>query len=300
MTRGWVFDLQRLSVHDGPGIRTTVFLKGCPLHCAWCHNPESQDPRPVLAFYENLCIGCGECLKACPRHCHENRDGIHRIDRKKCIACGQCVKTCTGALKLLGREMEVSEVLKEVLRDRSFYEASGGGMTLSGGEPFSQPEFALALLEAAKREGLHTAVETTGLCSAETLLKAQKHTDLFLYDFKESRTDLHRKYTGAGNEKILENLRALDNAGGQIILRCIVIPGINDRPDHFEAIAALAQRLKNVRQIHLEPYNNFGIGKAACIGETYPLEEITPPEEETVQTWVKTVQSLTDVETLKS
>lgn len=298
MNKGIVFDIQRMSVHDGPGIRTTVFLKGCPLRCLWCHNPESGSKAPELAFHESQCIGCGECLTVCENH--RSEDGKHLIDRENCRACGECAEACTGALELLGKEMDVSQVMNKVLRDRAFYASSGGGLTLSGGEPLMQAEFALAILKKAKEEGLHTCLETTGFVKREVLLSVLPYVDLFLYDYKETDSARHKEFTGAGNELILENLFALDEAGASIILRCPMIPGLNDTKEHLFGIAKTANQLKNIQMIHIEPYNSFGEGKSESIGKVYPLKGLKMPEDETVAEWIKTVSGETSVPTVKN
>lgn len=298
--KGIVFDIQRMSVHDGPGIRTTVFLKGCPLRCLWCHNPESKHRRPELAFYENLCIGCGDCLEACPNRCHTLVDGEHRIDRTACVQCGACERVCTGALKIVGRESTVQEVMREVMKDVRFYKTSGGGMTVSGGEPLMQADFAIALLRAAKEEGLHTCVETAGHVQKEALMEAAPLVDLFLFDVKETDPERHREYTGVDNRRILENLFALDAAGRPLIMRCPIIPGLNDRDEHLKSVAELANRLNHVQAIHIEPYNSFGEGKSRSIGVDYALHGIEMPEDEQTARWCETVRACTKVPVMKS
>lgn len=300
MITGTVFDIQRMSVHDGPGIRTTVFLKGCPLRCLWCHNPESNRVKPELAFYENLCIGCGDCMEACPNGCHSLSEKGHGIDRSHCAACGVCESACTGALKVIGKIYTVEEVMYEVRKDVRYYRTSGGGMTVSGGEPLMQPEFACALLAAAKAEGLHTCIETAGYVSWEALEKAAPLVDLFLYDIKETDPERHKQYTGVRNERIRENLIRLDEMGCSVIMRCPMIPGLNDREDHLQGIAALANRLKHVQMIHIEPYNSFGESKSKSIGAEYALKGLEMPEDEQVERWVHTVQKYTGVPVIRS
>jgi pyruvate formate lyase activating enzyme len=265
---GLVFDIQRFSIHDGPGIRTNVFLKGCPLDCAWCHNPESKEVAPEIAWYPDKCTSCGACAEVCPENCHSFGEAGRGFDRKTCNRCGACAAVCvTGALALIGRRVSAEEVLAEVLRDEPFYRNSGGGMTLSGGEPFYQAEFSLALLILAKERGLHTCVETSGAAAFEILRTALAVTDLFLYDVKETNGERHRLFTGVSGCLIQENLEKLDAAGASILLRCPVIPGYNDREEHFREIGRLANRLRNVTGIDLEPYHPLGISKAASIGK---------------------------------
>ena len=240
---GCVFNIQKFSIHDGPGIRTTVFLKGCPLRCLWCHNPEGLEPSPEIEFEPSKCIGCGACVSACPAGCQTMDEAGRGFDRSRCDRCGKCADVClTGSLKRVGRRMTVGEVMAKVLDDRLFYETSGGGMTLSGGEPFFQPDFALALLEAAKKEGLHTALETSGFCSRAVLIKAVPLTDLFLFDYKATGDELHKRLTGVLQAPILENLRALSDAGAKILYRLSDHRRTSDHPRRERYGGALHRR----------------------------------------------------------
>ena len=202
-----IFNIQRFSVNDGPGIRTNVFFKGCPLNCLWCHNPESKSTKPDLGFIASKCIGCGHCLTQCPGHCHTMENGEHVIDRSKCLACRACERFCAGALEIMGREMTVDEVLGEVMKDEIFYKTSNGGMTVSGGEPMIQFPFITELLRAAKEKGLTCCMETCGFAAWARFEEIMPYVDLFLYDIKETDPARHREYTGADNALILENLR---------------------------------------------------------------------------------------------
>ena len=261
---GVLFNIQRFSLHAGPGIRTNVFFKGCPLRCVWCHNPEGFERTPELEYNAVKCIGCGRCAAACPEGCHSVADGAHILNREKCVRCFGCVDACVaGALLRAGAEYTEDDVMAKVELDRPFYENSGGGITLSGGEPFFQPEFALALLEESKKRGLHTAVETCGLCPEDVIRRAAPLVDLFLYDYKITGEEEHKKYTGAGQEIILKNLRTVNGLGRQIVLRCPVIPGINDNERHYSAVAALADELDNVVRVDVEPYHDLGRAKYA-------------------------------------
>lgn len=258
---GTVFNIQRFSTGDGPGIRTVVFLKGCPLRCAWCHNPESQDTGNEIFYKASQCVGCQACVKACPQGCH-TFDTEHRYHREACLRCGKCTQVChAGALELCGQEKSAREIIDVVQRDQAFYAQSGGGLTLSGGEPLMQFDFSLELLSLAKENGLHTAVETCGFTHRD-LKKMNQVTDLWLYDVKLLSDDMHRQYTGVSNEKILENLHRLDNMGANIILRCPVIPDVNVTQKHFDDLAKLVNGMKNVREVHLQPYHPLGISKA--------------------------------------
>ena len=264
---GTVFNIQRFSVEDGPGIRTNVFLKGCPLNCVWCHNPESKRRETELFYTPDKCIGCGACTAVCEQGCHRITESGHVFDRTDCIRCGKCVKTCyAGALELCGKEMSSDEVLTEVLKDRAFY-GSGGGLTLTGGEPFFQPEFTLEILRKAKEAGLHTCVETSGQTSGEIIQKAAALTDLFLFDFKCADPELHRQYTGVSNEGIIRNLRLLDTLDARIVLRLPVIPEVNLTDAHFEAAAQLAKELQGIIEVDLLPYHPLGISKSERLGK---------------------------------
>ena len=282
---GIVFNLQRFSIHDGPGIRTTVFLKGCPLRCRWCHNPESQRREPEISFDAARCVGCGRCVEVCPERCHALTAEGHRFDRVRCRVCGRCAEACLpGALAVVGKRMGVDEVLREVLADRPFYETSGGGMTLSGGEPMAQFPFALALCRAAKQAGLHVALDTCGAAPAAEFDQIAPVVDLFLYDLKAMDPAKHRELTGADNRGILENLRRLDARGAATILRCPLIPGVNDDEAHLHAVAALADSLAHVREITLHPYHSFGEAKYRRLGREPELTGGSVPPEQ-VRAW---------------
>ena len=252
--RGILFDIQRFCLHDGPGIRTTLFLKGCPLRCAWCHNPESQSPDFELSFHGESCIGCGACKTVC-RH-------------DPCVSCFACVEVCpTGAREKIGYEITAADAIDVALRDRPFY-TNGGGVTLSGGEPFFQPKFTLSLLQAAKANGLHTAIETSGAARPEDLIAALPYTDLFLFDIKMIPGAEHKRFVGCDGFALHDHLRMLDRAGAKTVLRCPIIPGVNGNTAHFDYIAALAAELTHLTEIDLEPYHTAGISKAKDLGRT--------------------------------
>ena len=290
-----VFDIQRFSVHDGPGIRTTVFLKGCPLNCLWCHNPESKAQSPEVMLYENLCIGCGECVAACEDKLHTFGDEGHKIDREGCKRCLDCASACVaGALTVSGKEMTVSEVLSEVMRDKSFYDNSGGGVTVSGGEPLMHADFCRELFREAKEQGISTAVETSGFGKWENIERLTECVDIFLWDYKETDPERHREYTGVDNALILENLAKLDSLGASIVLRCPIIPGLNDRDEHFRGIAEVLNKHTSVIRAELEPYHSLGKGKATAIGKDYPLGDMKSASKDDAKLWLEAISKYTD------
>jgi len=264
---GNIFDIQRFSVHDGPGIRTTVFVKGCPLKCIWCHNPESQNVSVNLAYYSNKCVSCGACAAVCPNGCHRIEDGKHVFDRESCTSCGECVKACPfGVLELFGRRESVENIISEVARDNTFYKNSGGGMTVSGGEPLMQGEFLIELLKSAKNENIHTCIETSGFGSEEVLREAAKYTDIFLFDIKATDDELHKKLTGVPFYPIKKNLLLLDSLGAKIIMRCPLVPGVNTDEGHIENIAKIAAELENLIEVNVMAYHTLGNGKYDALG----------------------------------
>jgi len=278
VTTGLVLDVRRFSIHDGPGIRTTVFLKGCALSCRWCHNPESQSRGAEALVRLGRCIRCGACVEACEHGAVSWEEGGPVTDRADCAACGACAAVCYAeAREIAGREMTVGEVLAEVERDLPFYLESGGGVTLSGGEPLLQPEFAAALLRAAKGRGIHTALDTCGHAPWEVLDRLRDAVDLFLYDLKLMDDERHRRFTGVPVAAILDNLRALSAAGHAIVLRVPVIPGVNDDDANLDALADCASGLPHLAGVDLLPYHHIGMEKYARLDRSYALPDTRPP-----------------------
>jgi pyruvate formate lyase activating enzyme len=281
---GTVFDIKKYSIHDGPGIRTTVFFKGCPLSCQWCHNPEGQALGRQRIFRENRCIRCGACLAACAQGAiFWDGDGPPTDSGEKCILCGACVAACFAeAREIVGREMTVAQVMQEIRRDLPFYDESGGGVTFSGGEPLMQPGFLLALLRACGEEEIHTAVDTCGFAAWDTLDRIRRYVDLFLYDLKLVDDARHRTYTGVSNELILNNLQALSQRGHDIILRVPLVPGVNDDEESIRQIGIFAAKLPHLRQVDLLPYHHTAIEKYERLGRVYAFPQTRPPSPERV------------------
>jgi len=271
--KGLIFNIMRYSISDGPGIRTTVFLKGCPLSCLWCHNPEGQSPKRELIIRGDRCIHCGACLACCPVAGGED----------SCRLCGKCAEVCcSGARELVGREPTVPEVMAEIKKDIIFYDESGGGVTFSGGEPLFQGDFLLALLQACEEQRIHTAVDTTGFAPFTVLAAVSQYTDLFLYDLKLMDNSEHLKYTGVPNGGILSNLTRLAQRHQNIAVRVPIIPGITDIPGNLEAMAAFLKPIP-IRQVELLPYHNTAASKYQRLGQVYPLAALASPTPEKME-----------------
>ncbi len=286
---GTVFDIQRFSLHDGPGIRTIVFLKGCPLSCKWCSNPESQNINSVLLYSEKDCIGCNKCISVCKLGAI-SRENPNFIDRDKCTGCGECVNTCvTGALVLKGKPMTIAQLINELKKDATMFRRSGGGVTLSGGEPLVQHEFAAELLKACHAQGWNTAMETTGLGSELAIKSVIPHVDTVLLDIKSTNSNAHKEFTGVTNEIILKNAQDISKLSNTII-RVPIIPGFNYSVEEVESIAEFAKTMRGVRKIHLLPYHNFGQNKYGLMGKNYQLDEVKPLKAELLDECKKVVE----------
>ncbi len=278
---GIVFDIRKYSIHDGPGIRTAVFFKGCPLSCWWCHNPESQSAAIEMIFRENRCIACEACLAACEQGAITWNGNGPVTDPNKCRLCGACAAVCYAeARQQVGREMTVEQVMAEIERDIVFYDESGGGVTISGGEPLLQRDFLSALLHACREKEIHTALDTSGFAAWETIDRIRGDVDLFLYDLKLIDDARHRQVTGVSNAPILRNLQALSQRGHVIRLRVPVIPGINADDESVRQIGAFAAALPHLSGVDLLPYHHIGIDKYARMNRVYKLPETRPPSDE--------------------
>ncbi|MCB8959586.1 MAG: glycyl-radical enzyme activating protein [Ardenticatenales bacterium] len=279
---GLIFDIKKFAVHDGPGIRTTVFFKGCPLSCWWCHNPEAMSPKPELVLFETKCIGIGSCFQVCPQGAHERLpDGSRVYHRDLCLLCGECVEACyADALVMEGREVTVEEVMVELRKDIPFYENSAGGITLSGGEPTYQHEFVLALLKQCKAEGLHTTLDTAGQTPWRIFAELLPYVDLVLYDLKQIDDRKHQEYTGVSNRMILDNLARLGTSGVAIVIRMPIIPGLNDAREDIEGAARFLSGLAGISHVDLLPYHKLGEAKHARLGNEYRLSHLETPEPE--------------------
>jgi pyruvate formate lyase activating enzyme len=305
---GKVYDIQGFSVQDGPGIRTTVFMKGCPLRCPWCHSPESQQFHAQLSWMETRCSGvdtCPECIEACtkgaitpgPLTKHPATGNSVRyihINRSICDNCGECAEVChRNALYMCGTDYSVEDLLNRVLKDRPFYEQSGGGVTISGGEPLSQPEFVLKFLQRLKESDIHTALDTTGYAPYDCIRNALPYTDLFLYDLKHMSSSLHKSATGVPNELILENARKIAKDGGKIQIRIPVIPDFNDSPESIRELGLFCESLgEAVTVIQLLPYHTLGVMKHRRISEDRIVLEAVPPTDERNKSYKELLESL--------
>lgn len=277
MTSGVITHIQRFSVHDGPGIRTTVFLKGCQMHCPWCHNPETYRRQPEIQVFPERCLGCRACAVACQHAAHEFSATDHVYHRERCVACGECIETCYAqALVRVGETRTAESVVSEVLADRPFYQPAGG-VTISGGEPLVQAEFTGEILKLCRREGIHTAIETNLAWPWEAVEPLVPLVDIFLVDIKIMDDAAHRAWTGTSNVRTLDNLRRLDALNKDLVVRTPVVVGVNQQPEQIGAIADFLATLRNVRQYELLPYHPLGVGKYAALGLDGPPPEFHAP-----------------------
>lgn len=285
--KGLIFNIQRYSVHDGPGARTTVFFKGCPLRCLWCSNPESQKICPEIAYNSSKCIKCYRCVDACPNKAIyvKNKEDFITINRKLCNNCRGywCIEECyQGALELIGRYITVEDLLKEVKKDSLLYRNSGGGVTLSGGEPTSQPDFILHWIKRCRESGIHTVLDTCGYADWETMKKIIKNVNLVFYDIKHMDPVMHKKLTGVSNSEILKNAKLISEEQVPIVIRIPLIPGYNDSKENLEKTADFIKKV-GVKEVNLLPYHRLGIEKYKKLNKIYKLNEVLPPTDEYLQ-----------------
>ena len=283
-----IINITRFCTDDGPGIRTTVFLKGCPLQCAWCHNPESQNAYPEILWDQKVCTHCGLCVTACPNRAHNLRAGQHTFDSHACLHCGRCTQSCpNGALELVGKRLSAQEVFEEVQKDAVFYHASGGGVTISGGEPLIHPNFTAALLKLCKDAGIHTAIETSGFAPKASWEQILPYCDLVLFDVKETSESKHKAYTGVSSEIIRKNLSHIGERGIPILLRAPIIPGFNDREEHLLALKKLKSSLQNCKGLQIMPYHSMGAYKYEKLQRQYLCKDFLEPDTEAIAKWRK-------------
>lgn len=281
MSTGTIFDIKKFAIHDGPGVRTTVFLKGCPLSCWFCHNPEGQSSEVELLLRSGRCNRCGDCVDCCPRDAITLNEEAVQIDRYRCDLCGACVDVCLpGALELAGREVSVGEVMAEVEQDVVYYDQSGGGVTFSGGEPLAQPSFLLALLRACRERGIRTALDTSGYAAPGVFRRIAGHVDLFLYDLKLMSEERHREFTGVSVAPIHDNLRWLSEQNASVVVRFPLLPGINDDGDNLRAIGEFLSSLAVLYPLDILPYHRMGVDKYVRLDRGYRMPDLEPPSRE--------------------
>lgn len=291
-TTGIIYNIQRFALQCGAGIRTLVSFKGCALHCPWCQDPEARRQAPELAYYAHRCIACGVCARVCPNHAVQLKVGEPHILRDRCVICGKCVDACvSAALVLTGARMSVAQVMVEVRKDRAYYEKTGGGLSISGGEPLQQADFLEGLLSAAREEGIPACLATSGYADHDVLERIQPLVSCFLYDYKATGLD-YQSLCGIDEGVVLTNLDYLYHQGKNIVLRCPLVPGVNDTSEHLEAIARLDREYPDLRAIELRPYRSVDSAKFERYGYTDPLPGLKPPDAATRQGWLDTLEKL--------
>lgn len=290
-TKGFIFDIKRFAIHDGPGTRTTVFLKGCPLRCRWCHNPEGQLPLPQLSVSSQRCMACKTCLPLCvPNAIALNGGPI--VDRVLCDQCGACAVACpTETLQMIGRSIMLTELIDELGRDRILYEESGGGVTFSGGEPLMQGEFLAASLKACKEHGWHTAVDTSGFGHPDVVAQITGYTDLFLYDLKVVESGKHRQWAGADNEIVLRNLFDLNDRGAHVIIRVPMVPSLTATEENIHSISTMLRSKTNINEIHLLNYHSHGRSKVDRLGLSETLPRMHPLSHDEMQYFARALRA---------
>ena len=282
MASGTIINIQKYSIHDGPGIRTTVFLKGCPLNCWWCHNPESQNPSPEIMFFKEKCTGYGVCLKRCPSKAIEFAEGYPVTFNSKCTLCGKCSDFCpSNARELVGKDITVKDLMKEIIKDEIFYEESNGGVTFSGGEPLMHADFLNKVLKVCKDKNIHTTIDTSGYAAFEEFEKIIDNVDLILFDIKHMNNEKHMKYMGVSNVVILENLKKLSKRGSNIYVRIPIIAGINDDDENIDSAIDFLSKL-NIIHVDLLPYHKMGMDKYRRLNMEYKLSGLEKPTDEVI------------------
>ena len=284
MPESLIFDIKRYAINDGPGIRVVIFFKGCNLHCAWCHNPESISAKVEKMYAPAKCIKCGSCVEACPENAISLKPEGIITDPDLCKICGKCAEVCpTKAIEMSGKVMSVAEIIGIIEKERIFFDQSGGGVTFSGGEPLVHSKFLMELLHECRKRKIHTAIDTAGYASVETILEVAKHTDLFLYDLKMMETSMHRKWISLGNENILQNLKAIAETGSNIIIRIPLIGEINDTDENIELTAKFVSELAGEKKlVHLLPYHSIAENKYIKLGKSGDFEKLKAPDKETL------------------